>query len=99
MYYPPQMLRRASLDDLEQSTCDLAPQLEHRIVMIQNEEVRERVNISEKFHKLIPALSYFTASSSAAVQEGDAHYELNNHRSRGRVKFFSYFSFFACIYS
>lgn len=53
MYYPPQMLRRASLDDLEQSTCDLAPQLEHRIVMIQNEEVRERVNISEKFHKLI----------------------------------------------
>ncbi|KAH8274633.1 hypothetical protein KR026_008794 [Drosophila bipectinata] len=33
------MLRRASLDDLEQSTCELAPQLEHRIIMIQNEEV------------------------------------------------------------
>ncbi|XP_034650773.1 mannosylglucosyl-3-phosphoglycerate phosphatase isoform X1 [Drosophila subobscura] len=32
------MLRRASLDDLEQSSCELAPQLEHRIVMIQNEE-------------------------------------------------------------
>jgi len=38
-FYPEKMLRRASLDDLEQSTCDLAPQLEHRIVMIQNEEV------------------------------------------------------------
>lgn len=46
MCYPLQMLRRASLDDLEQSTCDLAPQLEHRIVMIQNEEVRKSKHYS-----------------------------------------------------
>lgn len=32
------MLRRASLDDLEQSSCNLAPAIQHRIVRIQNEE-------------------------------------------------------------
>lgn len=33
------MLRRASLDDLEQISCQLAPTTEHRIIRIQNEEV------------------------------------------------------------
>lgn len=32
------MLRRASLDDLEQSSCILAPTIQHRIVKIQNED-------------------------------------------------------------
>lgn len=32
------MLRRASLDDLEQSSCILAPTIQHRIVRIQNDE-------------------------------------------------------------
>lgn len=32
------MLRRASLDDLEQSSCLLAPTIQHRIVKVQNED-------------------------------------------------------------
>jgi 5'-nucleotidase len=32
------MLRRASLDDLEQSSCQLAPTIQHRIVLVQNED-------------------------------------------------------------
>ncbi|XP_013098224.1 trifunctional nucleotide phosphoesterase protein YfkN isoform X1 [Stomoxys calcitrans] len=32
------MLRRASLDDLEQASCQLAPKIQHRIIRIQNEE-------------------------------------------------------------
>lgn len=32
------MLRRASLDDLEQSSCQLAPTLQDRIVRVQNED-------------------------------------------------------------
>lgn len=32
------MLRRASLDDLEQSSCQLAPTIQHRIVKVQNED-------------------------------------------------------------
>ncbi|XP_068147223.1 mannosylglucosyl-3-phosphoglycerate phosphatase isoform X1 [Drosophila tropicalis] len=44
------MLRRASLDDLEQSTCDLAPQLEHRIVMIQNEEHHRQLLFKKETH-------------------------------------------------
>lgn len=33
-----QMLRRASLDDLEQSSCQLAPTIQHRIVKVQNDD-------------------------------------------------------------
>lgn len=32
------MLRRASLDDLEQNSCQLAPTIQHRIVLVQNED-------------------------------------------------------------
>lgn len=32
------MLRRASLDDLEQSSCQLCPTIQHRIVLVQNED-------------------------------------------------------------
>lgn len=32
------MLRRASLDDLEQSSCILCPTIQHRIVKVQNED-------------------------------------------------------------
>ncbi|XP_065369578.1 protein 5NUC isoform X1 [Calliphora vicina] len=32
------MLRRASLDDLEQASCQLAPKIQHRIIRIQNPE-------------------------------------------------------------
>lgn len=32
------MLRRASLDDLEQSSCQLHPTIQHRIVPVQNED-------------------------------------------------------------
>lgn len=32
------MLRRASLDDLEQSSCQLNPTIQHRIVLVQNED-------------------------------------------------------------
>ncbi|XP_041771895.1 snake venom 5'-nucleotidase isoform X3 [Anopheles merus] len=32
------LLRRASLDDLEQNSCQLAPTIQHRIIMIQNQE-------------------------------------------------------------
>lgn len=32
------MLRRASLDDLELSSCQLAPTIQHRIVKVQNED-------------------------------------------------------------
>lgn len=31
-------MRRASLDDLEQTSCNLSPVVEHRIIQIQNEE-------------------------------------------------------------
>uniref|UniRef100_T1P8W7 Nucleotidase n=2 Tax=Musca domestica TaxID=7370 RepID=T1P8W7_MUSDO len=31
------MLRRASLDDLEQASCQLAPKIQHRIIRIENE--------------------------------------------------------------
>lgn len=33
------MLRRTSLDDLEQASCQLAPKIQHRIIRILNEEV------------------------------------------------------------
>lgn len=33
-----QLLRRASIDDLEQSSCQLCPTIQHRIVLVQNEE-------------------------------------------------------------
>lgn len=33
-----QMLRRASLDEMEQSSCHLAPTIQHRIVCVQNED-------------------------------------------------------------
>lgn len=32
------MLRRASLDDLEQTSCLLAPTIQHRIIRVQNED-------------------------------------------------------------
>lgn len=32
------MLRRASLDDLEHSSCQLCPTIQHRIVLVQNED-------------------------------------------------------------
>lgn len=32
------MLRRASLDDLEQASCLLSPTISHRIVLVQNED-------------------------------------------------------------
>lgn len=32
------MLRRASLDEMEQSSCHLAPTIQHRIVRVQNED-------------------------------------------------------------
>lgn len=32
------LLRRASLDDLEQSSCQLSPSIQHRIVVVQNQE-------------------------------------------------------------
>lgn len=34
-----QLLRRASIDDLEQQSCHLSPSVEHRIQIIQNPEV------------------------------------------------------------
>lgn len=33
------LTRRASLDDLEQESCQLTPKIEHRIIIITNEEV------------------------------------------------------------
>lgn len=33
------LTRRASLDDLEQESCQLTPKIEHRIVILNNEEV------------------------------------------------------------
>ncbi|XP_030369481.1 uncharacterized protein LOC115620395 isoform X2 [Scaptodrosophila lebanonensis] len=44
------MLRRASLDDLEQSSCELAPHLEHRIVMIQNVEHYRQLLYKKESH-------------------------------------------------
>ncbi|XP_021696045.1 uncharacterized protein LOC5575910 isoform X2 [Aedes aegypti] len=38
------LLRRASLDDLEQSSCQLSPTIQHRIVVVQNQEhIREMI--------------------------------------------------------
>ncbi|XP_055387201.1 mannosylglucosyl-3-phosphoglycerate phosphatase isoform X2 [Condylostylus longicornis] len=34
----PKLLRRASLDDLEQESCQLAPKMQHRITIIRDEE-------------------------------------------------------------
>lgn len=34
------LTRRASLDDLEQESCQLTPKIDHRIVVINNDEVR-----------------------------------------------------------
>lgn len=33
------LTRRASLDDLEQESCQLTPKIDHRIIIINNEEV------------------------------------------------------------
>lgn len=33
------LMRRASLDDLEQESCQLTPRIEHRIVVINTDEV------------------------------------------------------------
>lgn len=33
------LTRRASLDDLEQESCQLTPKIDHRIVVINNDEV------------------------------------------------------------
>lgn len=33
------LTRRASLDDLEQESCQLTPKIDHRIIVITNEEV------------------------------------------------------------
>lgn len=35
----PRLTRRASLDDLEQESCQLTPKIEHRIIVINSEEV------------------------------------------------------------
>lgn len=36
--YSFKMLRRASLDDLEQASCELAPIVQQRIIQIQDED-------------------------------------------------------------
>ncbi|CAD7014715.1 uncharacterized protein LOC101459616 isoform X1 [Ceratitis capitata] len=48
------MFRRASLDDLEQASCDLAPAVQQRIIKIQDEE---------HFHHLLMKSEAFTKNS------------------------------------
>lgn len=38
-------MRRASLDDLEQNSCQLAPTIQHRIIVVQNQDVSEYFTI------------------------------------------------------
>ncbi|XP_050073138.1 trifunctional nucleotide phosphoesterase protein YfkN [Anopheles maculipalpis] len=46
------LLRRASLDDLEQSSCQLAPAIQRRIIAIQNEDhIREMILRRETIEK------------------------------------------------
>lgn len=33
------LMRRASLDDLEQETCQLTPKIDHRIIVVNSDEV------------------------------------------------------------
>lgn len=42
------LTRRASLDDLEQESCQLTPKIDHRIVVITNEEVRFALSLRKK---------------------------------------------------
>lgn len=42
-YNNPQLCRRASLEDLEQVSCQLAPTVQHRIIVIQNPEHLEQM--------------------------------------------------------
>ncbi|XP_049291508.1 snake venom 5'-nucleotidase isoform X3 [Anopheles funestus] len=47
-----QLLRRASLDDLEQNSCQLAPTIQHRIIVVQNEDhIREMILRRETIEK------------------------------------------------
>ncbi|KAJ8975213.1 hypothetical protein NQ317_000211 [Molorchus minor] len=43
MHHTSRLIRRASLDDLEQETCQLTPKIEQRIVIINNEEKRQEL--------------------------------------------------------
>lgn len=44
----PKLLRRTSLDDLEQASCQLAPDIQHRIISAQNSEVSGFSYVSKK---------------------------------------------------
>lgn len=49
MHHTSRLTRRASLDDLEQETCQLTPKIEQRIIVINNEEVISLRNYEHKF--------------------------------------------------
>lgn len=44
IHHTSRLTRRASLDDLEQESCQLTPKIDHRIILINSEEVRFRIN-------------------------------------------------------
>lgn len=50
-HHTSKLTRRASLDDLEQESCQLTPKIDHRIVIITSEEVR----LLQKFQKEMSA--------------------------------------------
>lgn len=46
------LTRRASLDDLEQESCQLTPKMEHRIIIITSEEVWVILAFQKKLRSL-----------------------------------------------
>lgn len=58
----PKLLRRASLDDLEQESCLLAPTVQHRIVAIQS---------AEQFQQILRRRE--TMGNNTVITEDDEH--------------------------
>jgi 5'-nucleotidase len=42
-HHTSRLTRRASLDDLEQESCQLTPKIDHRIIVVNNEEKRHEL--------------------------------------------------------
>jgi 5'-nucleotidase len=58
------MLRRASIDDLEQISCELAPTIQHRIVKIENEDhLKQMLLRREAMEKTTEVISELDESS------------------------------------
>ncbi|KAF5285172.1 hypothetical protein FQA39_LY16739 [Lamprigera yunnana] len=69
----PRLTRRASLDDLEFESCQLTPKIDHRIIIINNDENWEDSMDEEETEE-----ASFTESASA-IEDGVAYADIGKH--------------------